>query len=155
MSGARLDLGENELALAELEIRELDPAKVFEYSVALFWAYSDTLEVLGRETESKRWAELAERAEKALNPVATGDSESISVLEEIEIPLRRDEQEALREQSEAAEERARQAKQVEEREPVSVVEAEERMAPEVIELDFGDGRPSTRKPSNDKPRGRK
>jgi 23S rRNA pseudouridine2605 synthase len=155
MSGARLDLGENELALAELEIRELDPAKVFEYSVALFWAYSDTLEVLGRETESKRWAELAERAEKALNPEATGDSESISVLEEIEIPLRRDEQESIREQAEAAEERARPVRKAEEREPVSARESEENSSLEVIELDFGDGRPSTRKPFGDKPRGRK
>jgi hypothetical protein len=98
---------------------------------------------------------LAERAEKALNPEATGDSESISVLEEIEIPLRRDEQEALREQAEVAEERARPIRTAEEREPVSVLEAEERVSPEVIELDFGDGRPSTRKPFGDKPRGRK
>ncbi len=64
LSGARLDLGQNDLALAELEIRELDPARVFEYSVPLFWAYSDTLEILGRAEESKRWATLAERAER-------------------------------------------------------------------------------------------
>lgn len=95
MSGARLDLGQNDLALAELEIRELDPAKVFEYSIPLFWAYSDTLEILGRNDESKRWASLADRAEKAINPEATGDQEAISVIEEIEIPLRRDEQREL------------------------------------------------------------
>jgi hypothetical protein len=150
-----LDLGENELALAELEIRELDPAKVFDYSVALFWAYSDTLEVLGRDSESKRWAELAERAERALNPEATGDSESISVLEEIEIPLRRDEQEALREKAQLTEERARPTRKVEESDQVSARESGEPANLEIIELDFGDGRPSTRKPAGDKPRGRK
>lgn len=92
MSGARLDLGQNDLALAELEIRELDPSKVFDYSVPLFWAYSDTLEVLGRNAEAKRWADLAERAEKALNPAPKAEEEALEVLEEIEIPLRRDEQ---------------------------------------------------------------
>ena len=141
LSGARLDLGQNDLALAELEIRELDPAKVFEYSVPLFWAYSDTLEVLGRLDESKRWADLAARAEKALNPEATGDQESVSVIEEIEIPLRRDEQRALDEKREED----RQARR----------ESDISEAP-VIELDFGDGRPSTRKPRNEdgrKPRG--
>jgi hypothetical protein len=35
MSGARLDLEQNELALAELEIRELDPSKVFEYTIPI------------------------------------------------------------------------------------------------------------------------
>ena len=67
MSGARLDLDENELGLAELEIRELDPSRVFEYSPPLFWAYSDTLELLGRAAESKKWADLAERAGKAID----------------------------------------------------------------------------------------
>ncbi|WP_235201255.1 hypothetical protein [Microbacterium sp. CH12i] len=36
MSGARLDLGETELALGELEIPELDPDRAFEWSPALF-----------------------------------------------------------------------------------------------------------------------
>lgn len=82
-SGARLDLGENELALSELEIPELNPAKVFEYSPPLFRAYSDTLEILGRSQEAKKWAELAKRAEAAL----TGKPEDVfEVVEEIEIP---------------------------------------------------------------------
>lgn len=83
MSGARLDLGESELALAELEIPELDPAKVFSYSPPLFRAYAETLSVLGRDQDSKKWQELAERAELAL---AKESGETISVLEEIEIP---------------------------------------------------------------------
>jgi hypothetical protein len=82
-SGARLDLGENELALSELEIPELNPAKVFDYSPPLFRAYSDTLEILGKSAEAKKWAELAERAEVAL----AGKPEDVfEVVEEIEIP---------------------------------------------------------------------
>ena len=139
LSGARLDLGQNDLALAELEIRELDPSKVFDYSVALFWAYSDTLEILGKVEESKRWATLAERAERALNPEATGEQEAISVIEEIEIPLRRDEQ-----------------RELDERQPVAPAsetdrsqETDEVTPAPAVELDFGDGRPSVRKPRND------
>jgi hypothetical protein len=86
MSGARLDLGENSLALTELEIPELNPAKVFDFSAPLFWAYSDTLEVLGRSLEAQKWADLAERAEKAFQAPNSGENESIVVLEEIEIP---------------------------------------------------------------------
>ena len=90
MSGARLDLGENDLALAELEILELDPSKVFDYSPALFYAYGDTLEVLGREAESKKWLELAERAEKALAPKLTPEDEEFVIIEEIQLPTAAD-----------------------------------------------------------------
>ena len=154
LSGARLDLGQNDLALAELEIRELDPTKVFDYSVPLFWAYSDTLEILGRMVESKRWADLAQRAEKALNPEITGEHEAFTVIEEIEIPLRRDEQRALDEKREEEWKIRRDA----EKAAQSSESDGEVSAPEVpvIELDFGDGRPSTRKPRSEdgrKPRG--
>ncbi len=90
MSGARLDLGENELALAELEILELDPSKVFDYSPALFFAYGDTLEVLGRDAESKKWLELGERAEKALAPKLSPEDEEFVILEEIQLPTAAD-----------------------------------------------------------------
>jgi hypothetical protein len=82
-SGARLDLGENELALAELEIPELNPAKVFSYSPPLFRAYAETLEVLGRKEEAKKWFDLAQRAEVAL---AGKPEDVVEVIEEIEIP---------------------------------------------------------------------
>ena len=90
LSGARLDLGENELALAELEIAELNPSSVFDYSAPLFFAYADVLEILGRKADSKRWAELGDRAIAALEGSNQGEDENIVVLEEIEIPVRRE-----------------------------------------------------------------
>jgi hypothetical protein len=87
MSGARLDKGENDLALAELQIPELNPERVFNYSPALFRAYADTLDVLGRDAESKRWFELADRADSALLGNPGPEDEVFQVLEEIEIPV--------------------------------------------------------------------
>jgi hypothetical protein len=86
MSGARLDLGQNETALVELEIKELNPNSVFDYSPRLFWAYADTLEVLGREADAAKWADLATRADKAIAQKNASEYEELSVLEEIEIP---------------------------------------------------------------------
>ena len=86
MSGARLDRNENELALAELEIPELNPAKVFEYSPQLFRAYAHTLEILGRDSDAKRWLELADRADVALAAKVAPKDETMSVIEEIVIP---------------------------------------------------------------------
>lgn len=87
MSGARLDRNENEMALAELEIAELNPAKVFAYSAPLFFAYAETLAGLGRDAEAKRWNDLAERAEKATSGINSPEDEVFDVLEEIEIPV--------------------------------------------------------------------
>lgn len=89
MSGARLDLGQPELALSELEIAELNPKKVFTYSPPLFFAYADVLEDLGRDTEAKHWGELGNRATIALAGEDAED-ETVTVLEEIEIPVRRE-----------------------------------------------------------------
>jgi len=86
LSGARLDRGENDLALAELEIPELNPERVFDYSPQLFFAYADTLEVLGRDAEAKRWLNLAERAVAALAVKNTPVIEVQDIIEEIEIP---------------------------------------------------------------------
>ena len=66
MSGARLDLDQVDLALAELEIPQLDPTKAFTYSPALFSAYAEVLEELGRHQEAAEWTTCAEVAEKAL-----------------------------------------------------------------------------------------
>ncbi|MGW9629025.1 hypothetical protein [Microbacterium sp. NPDC055521] len=66
MSGARLDRGETELALGELEIPELDPDRAFEWSPALFSARAAVLEDLGRTDEANFWAQRAEVAASAL-----------------------------------------------------------------------------------------
>ncbi|MFC4137493.1 MULTISPECIES: hypothetical protein, partial [unclassified Microbacterium] len=66
MSGARMDRGELELALGELEIPELDPDRAFEWSPALFAARAAVLEDLGRIDEAEFWAERAETAADAL-----------------------------------------------------------------------------------------
>jgi hypothetical protein len=86
MSGARLDLGQNDLALAELEIPELNPSSVFEYSPQLFRAYADTLEILGRQAESAHWFGLADRAESALSAKNAPAVETVNIVEEIVIP---------------------------------------------------------------------
>lgn len=86
MSGARLDLDETDLALAELEIPELDPTKVFEFSTNLFRAYANTLIIGNRESEAKRWSELADRAEAHFIGNNNPENEVFSVIEEIQIP---------------------------------------------------------------------
>lgn len=85
MSGARLDRNENELALAELEIPELNPSKVFDYSPPLFWAYAEALRAVRRDSDAKSWDDLGDRALVALERAANPD-EVFEVLEEIEIP---------------------------------------------------------------------
>ncbi|WP_174845043.1 primosomal protein, partial [Cryobacterium sp. TMB1-7] len=78
MSGARLDLGETEAALSELEIAQLDPKTAFSYSSELFAAYAEVLEELGRTDEADVWNERASRADAALN----GDvDETIEIVE--------------------------------------------------------------------------
>ncbi|GAT73632.1 hypothetical protein MHM582_2126, partial [Microbacterium sp. HM58-2] len=75
MSGARLDQGDLELALGELEIPELDPDRAFEWSPALFAARAAVLEDLGRTDEAAFWAQRAEVAAEALGIDEAGDEE--------------------------------------------------------------------------------
>ncbi|GAA1785648.1 hypothetical protein [Agromyces lapidis] len=79
MSGARLDLEQPELALSELEIPQLDPDRAFSYSPALFSAYAEVLEELGRETEAADWRARAARAEAALGGPA--EAELVEIFE--------------------------------------------------------------------------
>jgi hypothetical protein len=81
MSGARLDLGQTEAALAELEIPQLDRARAFSYSPALFDAYATVLEDLGRTSDAAEWRTLAERAREALGQV----DEDVVVVDEEEL----------------------------------------------------------------------
>jgi hypothetical protein len=75
MSGARLDQGDLELALGELEIPELDPDRAFEWSPALFVARAAVLEDLGRDDEAAFWSHRAEVAAQALGVDEAGDEE--------------------------------------------------------------------------------
>jgi hypothetical protein len=79
MSGARLDLEQPELALAELEIPQLDPDRAFSYSPALFSAYAEVLDELGRGAEAAAWRARADRAEEALGEPA--ESELVEIYE--------------------------------------------------------------------------
>lgn len=86
MSGARLDLGEKERALLELDIPELDPDRAYSWSPALFAARAAVLEELGRDDEAMQWQRRAEIAAAALGDV-DADREMIEIdeIEEIEI----------------------------------------------------------------------
>jgi hypothetical protein len=75
MSGARLDQGDLELALGELEIPELDPDRAFEWSPALFAARAAVLEDLGRDEEAAFWSHRADVAAEALGVDEAGDEE--------------------------------------------------------------------------------
>jgi len=79
MSGARLDMGETQLALAELDIPELDPDRAFEWSPGLFAARANVLEDLGLHDEAAEWRRRAEIAADALGH--TVDEDEFDVIE--------------------------------------------------------------------------
>ncbi|WP_019181537.1 hypothetical protein, partial [Microbacterium yannicii] len=85
MSGARLDLGEPERALLELDIPELDPHRAFEWSPALFAARATVLEELGRDDEAAQWSQRAIVAADAIDAATgAGDLETVFVEEVFE-----------------------------------------------------------------------
>ena len=84
MSGARLDLGQTQQALFELEIPELNPSKAFSWSPDLFAAYAAVLEDLGRASEAKRWLAHADRALAAL-AAHHGGRDELEVFEILEV----------------------------------------------------------------------
>ncbi|MEU1973627.1 primosomal protein [Microbacterium sp. NPDC019599] len=85
MSGARLDLGEPERALAELDLPEVDPDRAFEWSPALFAARASVLEELGRQDEAHEWQRRAVVAADALDEASgAGDLEVVFVDEVFE-----------------------------------------------------------------------
>lgn len=88
MSGARLDLGQLELALGELEIPELDPNRAFDYSPMLFHAYAEVLSELGRAQDSAQWRHRAEVAQAALDEKYHDDI--IEVIDEFDDGAERD-----------------------------------------------------------------
>ncbi len=67
MSGARLDQNKPELALAELQIPELDPNRAFDWSPDLFSAYAEVLGDLDRDKEAATWRKRARIASEAID----------------------------------------------------------------------------------------
>lgn len=84
MSGARLDLGDVQRALAELEIPQLDPKTAFSWSPGLFDAYATVLEDLGRTEEAARWYGYADAAVAALQEVSDDDDDELIEIEDLE-----------------------------------------------------------------------
>jgi hypothetical protein len=83
MSGARLDLGQSEAALAELQIPQLDANTAYSYSPELFRAYAEVLDELGRADEAESWWQRADVAEDALEGDGPDEHETIDVVEEV------------------------------------------------------------------------
>ena len=84
MSGARLDLGQPEAALSELQIPQLDPERAFAWSPALFDAYATVLEELGHDDEAEQWWQRSDRATIALERAAIPEGEdTVEIIEEI------------------------------------------------------------------------
>ncbi|MDT3331685.1 primosomal protein, partial [Microbacterium sp. KSW-18] len=86
MSGARLDLGQPDRALQELDIPELDPDTAFPWSPGLFAARAAVLEELGQDDGAAQWQRRADIAAAALGEI-DADSETIEVDEIDEIEL--------------------------------------------------------------------
>ncbi len=83
MSGARLDLGQMDAALVELQIPQLDPDTAFSWSPALFDAYAAVLEDLGRTDEAETWFNRSDLATAALSSDDEADDLEIEVFEEL------------------------------------------------------------------------
>ncbi len=83
MSGARLDLGQTEAALTELQISQLDPDTAFTWSPGLFDAYAAVLEDLGRAEEAEVWFTRSDLATAALSSGDEADDLEIEVFEEL------------------------------------------------------------------------
>lgn len=91
MSGARLDLGQAEAAMLELQIAELDPERAFPWSPALFEAVATVLEEQGKQEQADEWFDRADRASEAL---AASEGEAFDD-DEVEIELLDDPDELL------------------------------------------------------------
>ncbi|MDT0143967.1 primosomal protein [Microbacterium sp. PRC9] len=140
MSGARLDLGEPERALQELDIPELDPDRAFEWSPALFAARAAVLEELGRTDEAAQWQRRAVIAADAIDAASgLGDLETVFVEEVVEEDLEseaEDEAETERDTSEdlGEPEAVDEPQAVDEPEPAAEEQEEISVADEVAEI---------------------
>jgi len=87
MSGARLDLGQPDLALIELQIPQLDPKTAFSYSPNLFAAYGAVLEELGRDDEAEKWFDYADAAAEAIEFADNGGEDATMEIIEEELEI--------------------------------------------------------------------
>ena len=87
MSGARLDLGQPDLALIELQIPQLDPKTAFSYSPNLFAAYATVLEELGRDDDAAQWFDYADAAAEALEFADNGGEDATMEIIEEELEI--------------------------------------------------------------------
>jgi hypothetical protein len=84
VSGARLDMGQPEAALLELQTGDLTTKRVYPQSPLMFRAYAECLRELNRDLdEAARWEGLATIAEAAMSEP---DGEMFPLVEEISIP---------------------------------------------------------------------
>jgi hypothetical protein len=84
LSGARLDMGQPEAALLELQTGELSDKRVYPQSPLMFRAYAECLRELGRDLDdAARWENLADAADAAMSQP---DGEMFPLIEEISIP---------------------------------------------------------------------
>jgi hypothetical protein len=79
-SGARLDMDQPQLALAELEIPQLTPDTAYSFSPALFDSYAVVLAELGRDDDAELWGQRANRAAQALAQASAPYDEEASVV---------------------------------------------------------------------------
>ena len=85
LSGARLDLGQTQQALIELEIPELNPDRAFIWSGELFRAYAAVLSDLGRQREASQWEQRADEADAAIDSAMAADGIEVFEVEEVDI----------------------------------------------------------------------
>jgi hypothetical protein len=94
ISGARLDMGQPEAALLELQTADLTMKRVYPQSPLMFRAYAECLRELNRDLEeAERWEGLAETAELAMHQP---DGEMFPLIEEISIPSSEEFERSLR-----------------------------------------------------------
>ena len=133
MSGARLDLGQFELALHELDIPELDPDRAFEWSPGLFAARANVLEDLGRTDEAASWRRRAEVAEEALLVHRGADEDDFIFVDDTDTEALPAEEEHPADDAASEQERAREQERASEQEPAAAPEPAEEPERETAE----------------------
>lgn len=85
LSGARLDMGQDDEALLELEIPQLDPTQAHPYSARLFRAYAEVLRGLERRDDATRWDAFASAVDEAYGVTQAQDEDVDASVEVIDL----------------------------------------------------------------------